>query len=386
MTRALVYVPDGGPDLGALSEIDLPVIAVGPTEVMLADVTAREEPGQRLIGTDRDLCFAPHDGGGPMATPVRDREARAFGLVNAAYHAQRAMLAAAQLLGHPLPHLVLRVGAHGSRRWGGGHYRLPSAETLAECGEVGVAGEVHLGGGARFVTRQARPYFQAPAHHASIIYHEVGHHICRHTADFRLNRLRDPHDQANRKVALDEGSADYLTAMLLGTPDIYGWHRGHLPAWDQRRRLLRPQWTMDHFVGGKGDPHADGTIWASALWSAREAVAGRGLDPGRFDAMVLRGLRQSADDEPPGLGGPEGHATPPLRRRRYFSRVLAAIVVQDPELAPTVIEAMAAHGIALGASNAVLRQRTRDRTAASVAPDGPGPSQVLVGPLPRGSA
>jgi hypothetical protein len=213
---------------------------------------------------------------------------------------------------------------------------------------------VHLGGGRAFITSpDRRRYFHAPAHNAAIIYHEIGHHLCRHTADFRLNRLRPAQLQTNTKVALDEGTADVVTAILLRTADIYGWHRWDIPEWDQRRRKLDPRWTMAHFHGGRDeDPHADGTIWASACWSARRAVTAAGADPARFDALLLRGLELTGDDE----------ATPAeeaLRRRRHFSRLLAAMTRADRELAPVVLTAMAAHGIRRGESNAELRQAAR---------------------------
>ncbi|MFD0502203.1 hypothetical protein ACFQ0G_03030 [Streptomyces chiangmaiensis] len=188
----------------------------------------------------------------------------------------------------------------------------------------------------------------------AIIYHEVGHHLCRHTADFRLNRLRPPREQTNKKIALDEGTADVFTAVLLGTPDIYGWHRHTVEEFDQRRRKLDGHWTMAYFRGGRdGDPHADGTLWASACWTARARVAERGADPVRFDALLVRGLELL------------GHATPlartreALHGRRDFSRLLAAMTHADARLAPTVLAAMAEHGIRPGASNAELTEAAR---------------------------
>jgi hypothetical protein len=361
MTTALVYVTDGNLGPGRLTQADLDVVAAGPTELVLPEVTVRDERGGYLMGDD--LCFDPCYGGGPLCHEALDRQARAFGIVNAAYHAQRAMRLANTAMGVSLPSLLVRIGAHERRRWGGGHYRLPNPASLEECGLVDRAGEVHLGGGASFVTWAGRPYFHAPAHNAAIVYHEVGHHVCRHTADFRLNRLRDPQHQTNRKVALDEGTADYLTAALAGSPDIYGWHRQHIPESDQRRRRLDPQWTMMWFRGGRNDPHADGTVWASALWSARQAVACAAAGPRRMDVMLLQGLLRLGQDLPDRID--ELH----LRRRRYFSGLLEAIAASDPALGPVVLQAMARHGIEPGASNAVLRERDLDRATNSSRPD-----------------
>jgi hypothetical protein len=346
VTRVAVYVPDGSPSLGRLGETSLEVLEVGRSELVLPEATVRDERGGRLF--DNELVFGPANGGGPLAGLAGDRQARAFGVVNTAFHTQRALRFAAALIGHPLPDLLVRIGMHDRpHRWGGGHYRLPAPS----CAELRPTGEVHLGGGRKFLASPGgRPYFHAPAHNAAIIYHEVGHHICRHTADFRLNRLRPPQRQTNKKIAVDEGTADLFAAILLGTPDIYGWHRHAIPEWDQRRRKLDRRWTMAHFRRGRGrDPHADGTVWASAGWSARQAVVAAGADAIRFDAVLLCGLERLGHD-----GGP-ARTVQALRVRRHFSQLLAAMAGADPELAPVVLAAMARHGIRMGTSNAQLR-------------------------------
>jgi hypothetical protein len=353
MTRATAYLPDGRPGPGRLRQADLDVLGMGPAELVLPEATIRDERGGALF--DDSLVFDPARGGGPLAGAADDRQARAFGVVNTAFHTQRALRFVADLLDHPLPHLLVRIGMHNEPRpWGGGHYRLPGP-TYVEPVAVHPDGEVHLGGGRAFLTSPgSHRYFHAPTHNAAIIYHEVGHHICRHTADFRLNRQNPPDQQTSKKIALDEGTADLFTAIMLGTPDIYGWHRGAVPEWDQRRRKLDPRWTMAHFHGGHGqDPHADGTVWASACWSARQRVTAAGVDPARFDALLLHGLELAgADDET----NPDEVA---LRRRRYFSRLLASMTRADTQLAPVVQAAMAGHGIRLGVSNAQLRDADR---------------------------
>ena len=365
MTRAAVYLPDrcgasegrGGP--GRLGEVELDVLEVGSTQVVLREVTVRDErdgalfTGARLGG---GLVFDPSAGGGPWAGAAADRAARAFGVVNAAFHAQRALRYVSGLLGHPLPHLLVRIGMHEqTRRWSGGHYRLPGQGVGADPDVTSPHGEVHLGGGGGFVARSDTDrYFRAPAHNPAIICHEVGHHVCRHTADFRLNRLRPPGQQTNKKTALDEGTADVITAILLGTPDIYGWHRHAVPETEQRRRRLDARWTMAHFQGGPhSDPHADGTVWASACWSARRRITDTGADPVRFDTLLLLGMELAGRDSPAGLSS-DG-----LRERRHFSRLLAAMARADPALAPHVLAAMADHGIHLGVSNNDLSRAAR---------------------------
>jgi hypothetical protein len=232
-------------------------------------------------------------------------------------------------------------------------------------------GEIHLGGGSSLVSapNDGEPYFAATSHNLAIINHEIGHHICRHTADFRLNRLRPEAAQTNKKVAVDEGTCDMWTAIMLDTPDIYGWHRSSIPEWDRRRRMLNPQWTMAGFQGGRGDPHADGTIWASACWSARLRTIEAGFEAERFDRMLLRGLEVSwerslaatlsgADDEQFRLA---------LKQRRYLSSLVEALLAADPELTDPVLAGMAEHGIRIGASNVELREATQAAQAAQEA-------------------
>ena len=145
-----------------------------------------------------------------------------------------------------------------------------------------------------------------------------------------------------------------ITAILLGTPDIYGWNRHAIPQTEQRRRKLDPRWTMAHFQGGPhSDPHADGTVWASACWSARQRVTDAGADPTRFDTLLLRGLELAGRDNPADLTGDA------LRKRRHFSRLMAAMAQADPALAPHVLAAMAEHGIYLDASNNDLSRAAR---------------------------
>jgi hypothetical protein len=284
----------------------------------------------------------------------------AFGIVNVAYHLRRGLDYLASLTGQALPPLIARIGTHHSQRagWGGGHYRLPAAaySSLPETATPAVTGEIHLGPGGTYARAADRRYFLAPAHVTAIIVHELGHHWTRHTADFRLNARRPALAQANHKIPLDEGTADYLAATLLGTPDIYGWHRIHMPPTAQARRRLNGPWTMAAFRGGHDtDPHLDGTIWAAALWSARQAVLARGGQAADFDRLVAGGLLRV------GAADPKMPIEAARRRRRSYGSALAATLQADAadggRFGEAIAGAFADRGIETGFSNTDLRDR-----------------------------
>jgi hypothetical protein len=200
-------------------------------------------------------------------------------------------------------------------------------------------------------------YLHTASHDPAIILHELGHHLTRHTADFRVNRRRPPRAQANLKTPLDEGTSDYLAAILLDTADIYGWHRAGVPPESPRRRCLAAPWTMAQFVGGHlSDPHTDGTIWSAALWAARTEVERQGLEGARFDGVVVRALDRM------GRTGGELSVERARQLRRRYALLLQAILEEDASaggrLAAVVEPVFAARGIELGFGNDELRERT----------------------------
>jgi hypothetical protein len=348
---------------GELTEVTLPVVGIGPRSIGLPGVTVSDVGAERLF-TSNELRFDPRDGGGPFCSPEHRREARAFGVVNVAFHLQRGLDRIATLLGRPLPPLLARIGVHAAQspRWGGGHYRLPALvyTKLPESEQPVSTGEIHLGPGGAFVPLHGRRYFHAPAHNAAIVCHELGHHLTRHTADFRLNSGRPAGAQANRKVALDEGMCDYLAAILLETPDIFGWHRHHVPTTSLQRRRLDAPSTMAAYSGGRtDDPHSDGAIWASALWAARGELEHRGVATEELDRLVLRGLVRIGRS-PVDVARAEA-----LQRRMEFGRALRALL--DGDQSPGgrvggVVEAVfASRGIEVGYDNDELRERARAR-------------------------
>ena len=299
---------------GTLRSVDLvdgtlagPNVVVSSRAVLVdreRDGRLRGRPAPPLELRDGTLCFDPSKGGIRTRENRRARgafnglvaEANRFGMVNAYVHAERAMSTANRLIGEAggvaLPPLGVVVGAHfgsrlvgygegdGDRRSGelrplsGGHYRLSTRTTgVPELTPVASNGEIHLG-----CSRYRKPYagyesyLRNAAHNPAIIYHEVGHHLSRHTADFRLNAERKPDEQRNGKIGIEEGECDYFAAALLGSGRPYGWYRadrGSRRDPDLSRHVsdLAP----DH------DSHSEGAVWAAAWWQARSQLNALGL-------------------------------------------------------------------------------------------------------------
>jgi hypothetical protein len=317
----------------------------------------------------RDLVFDPGRGGGRIdkvtvaEADVRWRyvQAARFGEVNTYHHTDRIAAYLDELVrevgGQPLPPVIAIVNAHnavavdarGARdgrpcpdgRWvpfQGGHYRLPgNATRIAEAAPLSADGEIHLGPGQKLTRRGALAqlvggaYRAHASHNPAIIYHEYGHHLCRHTADFRANRLRPRDDQSNAKTALDEGTADYFTAVMLGTPHIWFFHHrddGNAP---HRRSVVSPR-TMGSYVRGPAaDAHANGTIWAAALWELRARVAARlqtRAGGKSVDRLVVQALLLIGDDNRAAGDGAD-RARSLTTARRSFRRAGAALLRAD---------------------------------------------------------
>ena len=299
---------------GLLSSVDLVDGTLAGQNVLVStravlvdresDGRLRGRPTPPLELRDGCLCFDPSKGG--IRTRENRRalgafngiitEANRFGMINAYVHAERAMSAANRLIreaaGTEAPPLRVVVGAHsgsrlpgygegdGDRRSGelrplsGGHYRLSTRTTgVPELAPVAPTGEIHLG-----CSRYRKPYagyesyLRNAAHNPAIIYHEVGHHLCRHTADFRLNAERRPDEQRNGKIGIEEGICDYFAAALLGSGRPYGWYRADR-GWRRDPDLSRhvSDLAPDH------DSHSEGAVWAAAWWQARSQLVALGL-------------------------------------------------------------------------------------------------------------
>jgi len=258
-----------------------------------------------------DFLFEPGRGGGRIdkvriAEPNfrwRYIQASRFGEVNTYFHVDRIATYIQDLLAElgsaPLPRVTavvtahhaatehdgLRDGVRGRNHWlpfQGGHYRLPNSRyEMPEHNPVSPAGEIHFGPGWQLLEHGALVeaaggrYRANASHNAGIIYHEYGHHITRHTADFRANNLVSSDQQNNRKTAMDEGTCDYWAATMLGTPHIWILHRRHDDHEVHVRSLTSRKTMKDYDTRPRADVHANGTIWGAALWDLRTQMAAK---------------------------------------------------------------------------------------------------------------
>lgn len=276
---------------------------------------------------DNNYLFEPERGGGRVdnVAYVKTRrrwryvEAAHFGEVNTYFHLDYIAAYVDELLhelgSQPLPRVIAVVNAHHAatevdgvrdglrrgERWlpfQGGHYRLPGRRyDMHEYEPISPDGEIHLGPGRQMledgalVEAEGSHYRAIASHNAGIIYHEYGHHITRHTADFKANGLRRPDCQKNVKTALDEGFCDYWAATLLNTPHIWAWHHRHDDEKIHPRSLASSTTMSDYDPDPGADPHTNGTIWAAALWDLRTQLKIVGQEGVRLtDMLVLKTL------------------------------------------------------------------------------------------------
>ena len=295
-----------------------------------------------------------------------------FAEVNTYFHIDRMAAYIHELLAElgagPIPKVIAVVHAHNAAmqpndtrdgvkrrgRWApfqGAHYRLPSAKyDVCEHFPLSNDGEIHLGAGRRRLVHGAlsrsihKPYRHNAGHNAGIICHEYGHHLNRHTADFRDNAHRPADAQSNRKVAMDEGCCDYWAGVMLQSPYIWAWHRRNDARYVHPRSLTSFKTMADFDRGANADPHSNGTIWAAALWDFRAKVTGVKPDGGRVaDSIVLKAQI---------LIGRVARGSRPetCRERARFRTGLAALLAAEESIGggkwrTAIVAAFAARGI-----------------------------------------
>jgi len=331
-----------------------------------------------------DFLFVPGRGGGRIdkirfAEPDfrwRYIQASRFGEVNTYFHVDRIATYIQDLLDElgsvPLPRVTAVVTAHhaateqegirdgvrGRNHWlpfQGGHYRLLSrGYEMPEHNPISPAGEIHLGPGwqllehGALVEAASGRYRANASHNAGIIYHEYGHHITRHTADFRANNLRASDQQNNRKTAMDEGTCDYWAATMLGTPHIWILHRRHDDHEVHVRSLTSGKTTEDYDTGPRADVHANGTIWGAALWDLRTQMSATKPDGIRkTDILVLKALLLMGKLTP---RWQETSVTSVRLARKNFNVGLASLLLADEQLnqsqnQKTILEIFGRRGI-----------------------------------------
>lgn len=321
-----VYVPrvtNGGAVLLRRTELTLDDVEVVDGQLVCPEVSVESRavlvasgpdgdlsgvPMKPIEAVDGRLCFDPADGG--IRTRVnrlengaynqRVAEATRFGMVNVLFHLADAARDINRLLAElgapPLPPVHAAVGAHaGSKLPGygrddadyrhgqrhplqGAHYRVSTRTTgVPELMPVRPSGEIHFGPGRRrepFANQSS--YLRNAAHNPATIIHEYGHHLCRHTADFRLNSERAPAEQRNGKTGPEEGVCDVLAAIRLGTGRPYGWQR-------PERGARRDPGVARAPVDENADAHAVGARWSTAFWQTRTTLVTKGLLRGLAD-------------------------------------------------------------------------------------------------------
>jgi len=129
---------------------------------------------------------------------------------------------------------------------------------------------------------------------------------------------------------MDEGTCDYWTAAMLGTPHIWAWHRRHDDQEVHPRSLTSSKTMADYDRRPGADPHLNGTIWAAALWDLRTRLGETDPAGGQnTDLLVLHALRVLGQYGDP---APEAAADRTAGARESYAAGLTALLQADEQL------------------------------------------------------
>ncbi len=133
------------------------------------------------------------------------------------------------------------------------------------------------------------------AYDGDVVYHEFVHAVVDVQAGLQQFDP-DPFLGLNYvPSAINEGYADYFSSAVTGDP-VLGEYFGSAPTLggEGSSRRLDNDRTCDR--DQFGESHRDGTIWAGALWSIREAVGGSTADTIAFNALSMMPSLPTFDD------------------------------------------------------------------------------------------
>ena len=120
---------------------------------------------------------------------------------------------------------------------------------------------------------------KCPAHYADIIYHEYGHRV--------LDQLVGLDYNYTESGAIHEGTSDYYSCSILGNACLS-------ETWNTCKTCLRKISIKYKYPGDMDyEPHNDGKVWGSALWTLRSKLGDEVTDLVVREGM--RGLPHDAD-------------------------------------------------------------------------------------------
>ena len=318
--RASVYLPTGRPAGTARRYRPR-----GPRPGPGRDRLARRDRARRGANASSKADLRVDPRGRRSHGGIRRSVGRGVAVVNTAYHAQRTLRYASTLLERALPPWSCGSACTGRNAAGEAGItvstRVPTVSCRRPTPYARRARCTWATAAGRSLRRHPAP--STPRATTTRSSSTRSAPLCRHTADFRLNRLRPADAQVNGRspwtgdVRLPRGRHDRDPRHLRLAPRA----RPGLATTPQEARSSVDDGALRRRVAR--DPHTDGTVWGSALSSARAAVAAAGNLRSGSTPGVSRPRR--ARPRAPSVRSHEA-----LLRRRSVSDLLASILDADP--------------------------------------------------------